>query len=74
MSVTEILEELPKLNLEDRCAVWQRLSELESHEEFTPTPEMQAAIEEGIRSAETEPLYSVEEVREKIKQCAHRSR
>jgi len=48
----------------------QRLSELETKEEIEPSPEMAAAIEAGLRSAETEPCYTVEEVRDKAR---HRS-
>ena len=73
MSMTEILEELPKLNLEDRWALLQRLSELETKEEISPSPEMGAAIEEGLRSAENEPCYTVEEIRDKATQWAQRS-
>jgi hypothetical protein len=73
MSMTEILEELPKLNLEDRWAILQRLSELESKEEITPGPELKAAIEEGLRSAENEPCYTVEEVRDRVSQWAQPS-
>ena len=67
MSTTEILEELPKLKFADRWAILQRLSELETKEEITPSPEMAAAIEAGLRSAENEPCYTVEEVRDKAR-------
>jgi hypothetical protein len=73
MSTTEILAELPNLNLEDRWAIWQKLSELETEEEITPSPEMAAAIETGLRSAENQPCYTVEEVRRKIRQWPQRS-
>ena len=73
MSTTEILEELPKLKLADRWAILQRLSELETKEEIQPSPEMTAAIELGLRSAESEPCYTVEEVRDKATQWARRS-
>jgi len=73
MSMTEILEELPKLKLEDRWAILQRLSELETKEEIVPGPEMTAAIEEGLRSAENDPCYTVEEVRDQVRQWAQRS-
>jgi hypothetical protein len=67
MSTTEILEELPKLKLADRWAILQRLSELETKEEIDPSPEMAAAIEAGLRSAENEPCYTVHEVRDLIR-------
>jgi len=73
MSTTEILEELPKLKLADRWAILQRLSELETREESDPSPEMVAAIEAGLRSAQNEPCYTVEEVRDKARQWARRS-
>jgi len=73
MSTTEILEELPKLKLADRWAILQRLSELETKEEIDPSPEMAAAIEAGLHSAEHEPCFTVEEVRDKAKQWARRS-
>jgi hypothetical protein len=66
MSTTEILDELPKLKLADRWAILQRLSELETKEEIDPSPEMAAAIQAGLRSAENEPCYTVEEARDKI--------
>jgi len=78
MSLTEIIHKLPKLSAEEKYTLRERLSETDNQEEFIPTPEMLAAIDEGIRSAETEPLLSVEEVREKvhatIRQCARRSK
>jgi len=57
MSVTEILEELPKLKDEERHLLLERLNELEmSKLEKGPgieiTFEMVAAINEGIRSLE----------------------
>ena len=67
MRMTEILNELPKLKVADRWAILQRLSELETKEEIDPSSEMAAAIEAGLHSAETEPCYTVEEVRDKAK-------
>lgn len=65
MSTPEILEELPRLAREEREKIWERLEEIEL-EEMEATPEVLAAIEEGIRSAETEPGWTVEQVRGKI--------
>ena len=73
MSTSEILDQLPKLPVSDRWAILQRLSELDTAEEIDPSPEMVAAIETGLRSAETEPLYTVEEVRDKARQWVRRS-
>jgi len=69
MSIAEILEELPRLRAEDRHLLRDRLDELD-HEEFEETPEMIAAIDVGIRSAETEPGFRVSQVREKISSWA----
>ena len=65
MSTIEILEELPRLAREEREKIWERLEEIEL-EEMEATPEVLAAIEEGIRSAETEPGWTVAQVRGKI--------
>jgi len=74
MSITEILEELPKLNTEDRCTLWQQLSKLENTETISASPEMLAAIDEGLRSLETEPRYTIEDALKKVEQCARKSR
>ncbi len=66
MSVAEILKELPKLSADDQELIRDRIDELltESYEE---TPEALAAIDEGIRSAETEPGIPIETVREEVR-------
>lgn len=51
MSVTDILEELPKLSSAERDLVSARLAEL-GGVEFVPSPELMRAIEE----AEAEPI------------------
>jgi predicted transcriptional regulator len=65
MSVTEILEELPKLSPTDQGLIRERIDELQM-EDFEETPEMLAAIDEGIRSAENEESYPVEVVRAEL--------
>ena len=65
MSVTEILEELPRLKSEERHTLFMRLNELEAAE-IEETPAMLAAIDEGIRSAENERGHSVEAVRAEL--------
>ena len=65
MSVTEILEELPRLKSEERHALFDRLNELEAAE-IEETPAMLAAIDEGILSADNERGYSVEAVRAEL--------
>jgi predicted transcriptional regulator len=66
MSVNDILEELPKLSPEDRHRLRQELEE-RYLQDFEETPEMLAAIDEGLRSAEQEPLIPIEQVIEKIR-------
>jgi hypothetical protein len=46
MSMTEILDELPKLSIEERQLLFQRLNELETGA-IEETPEMLAAIDEA---------------------------
>ncbi len=63
VSTTEILDELPRLSLADLQLVHERILELESEREIDPSAAMNEAIEEGLRSMETEPTFSVEETR-----------
>ncbi|MEO8351908.1 MAG: hypothetical protein ABI680_09260 [Chthoniobacteraceae bacterium] len=70
MSATEILEELPKLTPEERLKIYQRIARMEHLDEIDPSPGFAAAIEEGLRSLETEPAVPLEEVRDKITQWA----
>lgn len=65
MSMTEILEELPKLSPTDQKLIRERIDEL-LMVDFEETPEMLAAIDEGIHSAENEPGYPVEAVRTEL--------
>jgi hypothetical protein len=44
--------------------------EFEEEREIGETPELFAAIDEGMRSLETEPTYTLDEVRGKIAQRA----
>ena len=64
MSVQEIINELPKLSEEDRQLILRRLVNLD--ESFEPTPAMEEAIREGIRSVREERTYSAAEVRARI--------
>jgi hypothetical protein len=65
MSVADIIQELPKLSPEDRNLLRQ---ELDEHfvQDFEETPEMLAAIDEGLRSLREERSYTLEEVREEM--------
>ncbi|HYY30285.1 MAG TPA: hypothetical protein VE860_20245 [Chthoniobacterales bacterium] len=70
MSIKEILEELPKLTPEERQEVRNWLDA----EEFPETDELIAAVDEGLRSAATEPLLSIDEARETIRRWATKSK
>jgi hypothetical protein len=73
MSIAEILQQLPKLKTEERDLILRYIVVMERGEEdFPTTPAMLAAIDEGLHSANTEPCYSVEEIRHKIEQCVRR--
>ena len=64
MSVHEIIAELPKLSEEERELLLRKLVNLE--EPFEPTPAMEDAIREGLRSVREEKTYSAAEVRSRI--------
>ncbi len=66
MSMNEILEELPKLSLEERQLLFQRLSELETGE-IEETPEMLAAIDEARAEPSTTDLTAEEMRRDVIR-------
>jgi hypothetical protein len=64
MSVHEMIAELPKLSKEERELLLRKLINLE--EPFEPTPAMEDAIREGLRSVREESTYSAAEVRSRI--------
>lgn len=68
MSAAEILSELPRLTTLELQRIHERILELEDAQEVEETPELLAAVDEGLRSAETEPVYSIDEVRAKVKE------
>jgi hypothetical protein len=70
MSLTEIIEQLPKLTLEERQAIYRRIEMLDGEPEFAATPEMLVAIEEGTRSARTERTYTSDEIKVRIREWA----
>ena len=72
MSMTEILEELPRLARSEREKVRQRLEELELRE-IEETPEMLAAIDAGRRSLREGIGFTVEQARELLAQWTTRS-
>ena len=61
MSVQQILEELPKLSDAERELILREL--VRFNEEFEPTPAMEEAIREGMRSIREDRTYSAAEVR-----------
>jgi hypothetical protein len=65
MSITEILEELPKLSVEELDVVRRKLDELHGSVD-EETPELLAAIDEGIRSLREEPTSTLEEMEKRI--------
>jgi type IV secretory pathway VirB4 component len=66
MSVEQILEELPKLTLEERRRIFELLAQLESQNSQTLTPEESAAIDEAIRSLEAGKGVPASEVRQRF--------
>lgn len=62
--VHEIIAELPRLSEEERELILRRLINLD--EPFQPTPAMEEAIREGLRSLREEKTYSDAEVRSRI--------
>ena len=67
MSVQEIIDELPKLSEQDREMILRRLV-VSMDEGFEPTPAMEEAIRQGMRSLREEKTYSAAEVRARIAQ------
>lgn len=72
MSMSEILEELPRLARVEREKVWQRLEEIEL-EEIEETPEVLAAIDAGRRSIREGKATTIEEARKLIAQWITKS-
>jgi hypothetical protein len=64
MSVSDIIAELPKLSVEEREMVLQKLVNLD--EGFEPTPAMSDAIREGLKSLIEKKTYSEAELRSRI--------
>ena len=64
MSVNEILLELDTLSPDERKIVQEKLDLLK--EDFEETPEMLAAIDEGLRSAREEGTIPIEDVIKEI--------
>ena len=73
MSAIEILDELPKLTPTELQRIHERILEIEEAQEIEETPELLAAIDEGLRSLESEPTHTLDEVRAKIAQWTSKS-
>ena len=73
MSAAEILDQLPKLTPAELQNIHERILELEEAQEVEETPELLAAVDGGLRSSESEPTYTPDEVRAKIAQWTSRS-
>lgn len=66
MSMTEILDVLPRLSDAERQTIFRRLVQLDAGLELDETPEMLAAIDAGVRSLETGPAVPLEEARQRL--------
>jgi hypothetical protein len=64
MSVHEIIAELQKLSEAERELIFRKLVDLD--QPFEPTPAMEEAIRQGLRSLREEKTYSAAEVRARI--------
>jgi hypothetical protein len=64
--MTEILEELPRLDHSERQAILRRLIELDAGTDIEETPEMLAAIDAGASSLETGSGVPLEQARQRI--------
>jgi len=72
MSMTEILEELPRLGRVERERVWRRLEEIELGAVEEP-PEMLAAIDAGRRSIREGKATTIDQARNIIAQWTTKS-
>ena len=66
MSMTEILDELPRLSDGERQTLLRRLIQFDAGLDTEETPEMIASIDAGIRSMETGPGVLLEEARRRV--------
>ena len=68
MSMTEILDELPRLAPGERQAIFRRLVEIDPALEVEETPEMLEAIDAGVRSLEAGGGVAPGEARQRVAQ------
>ena len=64
MSVNEILMEIEKLSPDELKIIQEKLDLV--REDFEETPEMLAAIDEGLRSLREEPTITIEELERRM--------
>jgi BMFP domain-containing protein YqiC len=64
MSVNEILAEMDKLSPDELKIIQEKLDLV--REDFEETPEMLAAIDEGLRSLREEPTITIEELEKRM--------
>ena len=75
MSIKEILEELPKLTQEEKKQLWNALNHEVTYDVEEESPELLAAIDEGIRSLESgEKTYTIEEARQLVAETVAKAR
>jgi hypothetical protein len=75
MSIEQILEELPKLTLEEKKQLWNVLNHEVAHDGEEESAELLAAIDEGIRSLESgERTYTIEEARQLVAETVAKAR
>jgi thioesterase domain-containing protein len=65
MSLTELIQKIHELSPEDQEIVRRELDGLQERE-LEETPEMLAAIDEGLRSLREEPTTTLEELRKEM--------
>jgi hypothetical protein len=75
MSIKEILEELPKLTQAEKKQLWNALNQEVTCDVEEESPELLAAIDEGIRSLESgERTYTIEEARQLVAETVAKAR
>jgi hypothetical protein len=75
MSIKEILEELPKLTQEEKKQLWNALNHETTFDIEEESPELLAAIDEGICSLENgERTYTIEEARQLVAKTVAKAR
>ena len=75
MGFKEILEEIPKLTQEEKRQLWSVLEQALAQDAEEESPELLAAIDDGIRSLESgERTYTTEEARQLVAETVAKAR